>query len=114
MPDPITVSRLIRVLRQDPDLAWAVCQGARTLGPWTQVGDTWWQRTDATGFNVATVRFEDESLVASRWVWSRFVPTGGHPDEINSRSGFSSAESAMDACDEHLREQGWVLVFHPV
>lgn len=118
VPKGNALERLLVVLRKDPDLAWGVCQGAKALGPWVAVGNDWWQRSDATGFNVATVRTMASTHVAGAgagtgWLWSEFVPTSGHSEEVAAQTAFPTDDLAKVACDEHLRVNGWLLASQP-
>ena len=117
-PKGTPLERLLVVLRKDPDLAWGVAQGAKALGPWVAVGNDWWQRSDATGFNVATVRTMASTHVAGAgagtgWMWSEFVPTSGHGEEVAAQTAFPTDDLAKVACDEHLRVNGWLLASQP-
>lgn len=102
------VERLLRVLRNDPVLAFEVAQKLRILGPWTQEGEDWHQRADAYGYVVATVRGEPKGTEIL-WRWSTFhhAPAG---EEDRTMSGFGSWEEARGACDVHLAGEGWLLV----
>jgi hypothetical protein len=103
------VERLVEVLRRDPDLAWAVAQRARVLGPWERVGDDWWQRQDSTEFSVVTVREE-----RGEWLWSVFVRVAESPEEeVANGRGHPTPEAAMAACDVWMTGDGWLLATKP-
>lgn len=127
-PKGTPLERLLVVLRKDPDLAWGVCQGAKTLGPWVAfAGDSfmapnadgtdssvqidWFQRTDATGFNVATVRLKAEEN--GGWLWSVFMVQGSQVDEVACQGTFETSLAAKAACDEYLGTRGWLLASQP-
>jgi hypothetical protein len=110
--------RLLRVLRNDPDLAWEVAVKARSLGPWVMVTEMgseqggWYQRSDASGSNIAVAR---ENLFPSRRIlWSEFVPVASSNHEITMKEGFATIEDAMADCDTHLRTKGWLLATRAV
>lgn len=128
-PKGTPLERLLAVLREDPNLAWEVCQGAKALGPWVAAaGETfvspnadgtdskvkvdWFQRTDATGFNVATVRLKAEK--DGGWLWSEFVPGSVTEIEVMAKGQYENSQQAKDACDEYLRSRGWLLAIAPV
>lgn len=120
-PPPIPkgnpVERLLKILHNDPDLAWEVALKAKALGPWTCESADWWSRRDVAGFAVATVRGETTGRTSAAgvmesvttWRWSEFVPGSSGGEEVMSRGGYADLAVAQAECDDHHRTRGWLL-----
>lgn len=89
------VERLLKVLAEDPRLAWEIVRRARVLGPWTRVQEHRYVRECAVGQHVASV-----IVITQQGQWSH---------SFDPSEEFATAEKAMANCDYFLLKEGWAL-----
>lgn len=107
---PMTPERVVRALRNDPPLLWAVMQQLReerVLAPWGNCGLDWQGRKDSEGFTVAIVRPEDRPGLKP-WRWDTLNKGASYPPSQGD-GWYDTAEEACAACDARLIESGWML-----